>query len=72
MRKPSAYKSRFGLYKATIRAIDQLSTTKKAWWLHQALYHCERQFPDLLPQLKELVSRPATLDDLARLNEVNN
>lgn len=72
MRNPTAYKTRFGLYKATIRAMDTLSTTKKAWWLHQALFHCEQQFPDLLPQLRVLVGRPATLDDLADLNEVNN
>lgn len=72
MRNPTEYRTRFGLYKATIKAMDTLSTTKKAWWLHQALYHCEQQFPDMLPQLRELMFRPATLDDLARLNEANN
>lgn len=72
MRNPTNYKTRFGLYKATIKAMDTLSTTKKAWWLHQALYHCEQQFPDMLPQLKELIGRPMMLDDLAHLNEVKN
>lgn len=70
MRNPMNYKTRYGLYKATVRAMDELSTTKKAWWLHQALYHCGQQFPDMLPQLRQLIGRPATLKDLDRLNEV--
>lgn len=72
MRNPSNYKTRFGLYKATIRAMDDLSTVKRAWWVHQAIWHCEQNFPDLLPQLRELIGRPMTLEDLTNLNEVKN
>jgi hypothetical protein len=72
MRNPFQYKTRFGLYRATIRAMDKLSTTKKAWWIRQALFHCDREFPDLLPQLRELVYRPATLEDLTKSNELKN
>ena len=72
MRNPLNYKTRFGLYKATIRAMDELSTVKKAWWLHQAMWHYEQNFPDLAPQLRELIGRRMTLEDLAKLNEINN
>jgi hypothetical protein len=72
MRNPFQYKTRFGLYRATIRAMDVLSTAKRAWWIHQALFHCDREFPDFSEHLRELVYRPATLDDLIRSNELKN
>jgi hypothetical protein len=71
-RNPFQYKTRFGLYKATIRAMDELSTTKRAWWICQALFHCDKEFPDFSEQLRELVYRPATLEDLTRSNELKN
>ena len=72
MRNPFQYKTRFGLYRATIRAMDELSTTKRAWWIQQALFHCDREFPDFSVQLRELVYKPATLDDLTRSNEIKH
>ncbi len=72
MQNPANYKTRFGLYKATIRAMDELSTTKRAWWIHQALYHCHHNFPDMESQLRELIGQPLTLEDLANMNEINN
>lgn len=73
MRNPANYKTRFGLYKATIRAMDELSTVKRAWWLQSAMWHCQEKFPDMLPQLRELINRPATLEDLTHLlNELKN
>jgi hypothetical protein len=33
MRNPQRYKTRYGLYRATIRAMDELSTVKIAWWI---------------------------------------
>ena len=72
MRSPFNYKTRFGLYKATIRAMGELSTTKRAWWIHNALFHCDREFPDFSEQLRELIYKPATLDDLTRSNKIKN
>lgn len=74
MKSPFDYKTRFGLYKATIRAVDELSTTKRAWswWTRQALYHCDREFPDFSVQLRQLIHPPATLEDLSQINEIEN
>jgi hypothetical protein len=72
MQNPFQYKTRFGLYKATIRTMDELSTTKRAWWICQALFHCDKEFPDFSEQLRKLVYRPATLEDLTRSNELKN
>lgn len=72
MRNPQRYKTRYGLYRATIRAMDELTTVKRAWWIHQALYHCQYNFPDMESQLRELIGRPMTLEDLGKINEIKN
>lgn len=72
MRNPQRYKTRYGLYRATIRAMDELTTVKRAWWIHQALYYCQHNFPDMESQLRELIGRPMTLEDLSKMNEINN
>jgi len=69
MRHPSLYKTRFGLYKACIKAMDALnegkiSPVKYGWYKHEAIKHCEREMPDLLPQLQALYSQETNLTDL--------
>lgn len=70
MKTPSSpfnYKTRFGLYKAVTRVLDEMNCgTKKAWWLHAAKEHCQQCFPDLWPQLNNLITsyEPQRVEDL--------
>ncbi|MDF1482043.1 hypothetical protein [Extensimonas sp. H3M7-6] len=55
MRAPTNYKTSFGLYKATIKAIETLSGCKRGWWLQNALDHAENGLND--PLLREQLSK---------------
>ena len=69
---PRNYRTRSGLYSGTVQALSTLTTVRRAWWIHTAIYHCEQEFPDLLPQLKKLVYGEITLETLSTINEVLN
>ena len=68
MRAPTDYKTNFGLYKATVRALEELHSTERGWWLRNALWHAEHGLLDvtLREQLAGLMGScsPATYDDL--------
>lgn len=72
VRSPFQYKTAYGLYNASCKAIEILTTTDRAWWTKQAIEHCDRKFPEMSEQIRSLFYRPATLEDLARNNEINN
>lgn len=63
MRNPTRYKTAFGLYKATIRALEELDGCKRGWWIQNAIQHAES--PDglndsvLVKQLRNLVASAA-------------
>ncbi|NNM59261.1 MAG: hypothetical protein HKM04_05550 [Legionellales bacterium] len=55
---PANYKTRFGLYNATIRAIECPHSVSKAWWLHNAKEMAKENFPDMYEQLVQLIHCP--------------
>ncbi len=63
---PTYYKTRFGLYRATVRVLESSPSCKKAWWLKNAAWYCSQEMPDLLPQLQELINSgsPQAITDL--------
>lgn len=71
MQVPANYKTEYGLYRATMHVLDgkqdgTLNAMRAAWWIQNARYTCQERFPELLPQLNELINSyaPRTLDDL--------
>ena len=42
MQAPANYKTGFGLYRATLKALETLSGCKRGWWLRNALEHAEK------------------------------
>jgi hypothetical protein len=54
MQHPNKFKTRFGLYKATVKAMEEFTGKDKIIWLIASKLHCHTQFPDLLPQLEYL------------------
>lgn len=68
MQAPTNYKTGFGLYRATIKALETLSGCKRGWWLQNALLHAETSLndPELRAQLAKLIAdaSPQTVADL--------
>lgn len=68
MRVPTDYKTGFGLYRATLKALETLSGCKRGWWLQNALEHAENGLndPELRAQLAKLIAEasPKTVVDL--------
>lgn len=68
MQAPTNYKTGFGLYRATIKALETLSGCKRGWWLQNALLHAETGLhdPELRAQLAKLIAAasPQTVADL--------
>lgn len=68
MQAPVSYKTGFGLYRATLKALETLSGCKRGWWLHNALDHAENELndPALRAQLAQLIEEagPRTVEDL--------
>lgn len=62
MRAPTDYKTGFGLYRATLKALETLSGRKRGWWLRNALDHAETGLndPDLRAQLAKLIADAAS------------
>lgn len=68
MQAPTNYKTGFGLYRATIKALETLTGCKRGWWLQNALLHAETGLndPELRAQLAKLIADagPQTVADL--------
>lgn len=68
MQAPANYKTSFGLYRATLKALETLSSCKRGWWLRNALEHAENGLNDpvLRTQLAQLIEEagPRTVEDL--------
>lgn len=65
MQNPRNYKTEYGLYRATMKALETPGM-KKAWFVHNAEVYCRERFPELLPQLLKLIAdaAPRTFDEL--------
>lgn len=70
MRAASNYKTCFGLYNATLRALETLDGCKRGWWLQNAVTHAKAadglNDPLLATQIRALVASaaPQTVDQL--------
>lgn len=65
MRAPTCYRTAFGLYKATIRALEELEGCKRGWWFQNAVAHAESEDglndPTLANQLRALAGHAAPM-----------
>lgn len=63
MRSALHYKTPFGLYKATLRALETLDGCKRGWWIQNAVTHAESadglNDPLLATQIRDLVASAA-------------
>jgi hypothetical protein len=71
MRYPHEYKTDFGLYKATIKILESYGLKDRPHWLRNALYECEKNHPELYPQLKNIIY-PGTKVNIEDLDRTNN
>ena len=56
MKSPDAYRTRYGLYCATLKVLENRHRGH-AMWVLNARYTCKTKFPDMLEQLNELIDR---------------
>lgn len=63
MKASTNYKTAFGLYRATMRALETLDGCKRGWWIQNAIQHAEASSglndPGLAKQLRDLVGAAA-------------